>query len=371
MPVTEFISNRVKNLLGRTTSRKLVVFSVDDYGNVRVGSKKAREEMDKAGLKIKSRFDAFDALENREDLESLFETLNSVKDIHGNPAVFTPFALPCNIDFEAMEAHNNDTYRYELLPDTLNKLPEYKGTWDLWREGLAKGLLAPQFHGREHLNLKVFSYLLERKDYELSICLKNRSYTSISSRPFPAINYTAAFDFQEPAENIELARIISDGLLKFEDVFGRKAVHFMPPTSKIHPSAYPVLLQGGIKFLDIGLWHKQHQGNNRYSSTLNFSGRKNRVGQVFLVRNCVFEPTDTSDATAAINTCMKQIQAAFDCHKPAVISSHRVNYCGHIDQRNRRQGIKALRELLRKISDRWSDVEFVSSEQMVEIMNYK
>ena len=87
----------LKNIYGWKTKRKIVVFSVDDYGNVRVDSKAAGENMDKAGLKISSRFDQYDSLENEEDLLSLYDALTSVKDKNNNHAVFTPFAMPANI----------------------------------------------------------------------------------------------------------------------------------------------------------------------------------------------------------------------------------------------------------------------------------
>ena len=103
MSIKQQLSNHIKNIPGWRTKRKLLVFSIDDYGNVRLDSKKARENLNRAGMKVKSRFDAFDALETREDLEMLFEVLNNVKDRTGHPAVFTPFALPCNINFERMK----------------------------------------------------------------------------------------------------------------------------------------------------------------------------------------------------------------------------------------------------------------------------
>ena len=99
---SEIILN-LKNLVGWRTRRKIVVFSVDDYGNVRLDSLKAREKMKKAGLKLIGRFDLYDSLENKQDLELLYEVLGSVKDKNGNHAVFTPFSLPCNIDFERMD----------------------------------------------------------------------------------------------------------------------------------------------------------------------------------------------------------------------------------------------------------------------------
>jgi len=43
-----------------------------------------------------------------------------------------------------------------------------------------------------------------------------------------------------------------------------------------------------------------------------------------------------------------------------------VNFCGHIDEENRRFGLAALHRLLRGLVDRWPDVEFISSNELVE-----
>ena len=109
----ECLIGNVKNILGWKTKRKIVVFSVDDYGNIRVNSKAARANMDDAGMKIYSRFDLLDTLETKADLAALYKVLDSVKDKNGRAAVFTPFALPCNIDFERMAAENYEQYRYD------------------------------------------------------------------------------------------------------------------------------------------------------------------------------------------------------------------------------------------------------------------
>jgi hypothetical protein len=161
MSIKQTVFNHLKNIPGWRTNRKFVVISVDDYGNVRLDSKKARQRIDAAGLKVHSRFDAYDTLETKVDLESLFEVLTSVKDHNGSHAVFTPFTLPCNINFEAMTREGNIKYISEQLPETYKKLAAmqpkaYDGAWSLWKEGIENGIMVPQFHGREHFNLNEY-----------------------------------------------------------------------------------------------------------------------------------------------------------------------------------------------------------------------
>ena len=368
----QFLLNNLKNLWGWKTSRKIVAFSVDDYGNVRLANRQARERLNAAGLKVHSQFDAFDTLETRQDLEMLFEVLSSVRDRNGRHAVFTPFALPSNIDFERIAEEKYCCYRYELLPVTFDKLAAmdpaaYAGAWALWQEGMRKGLLAPQFHGREHLNLKVFEEKLAARDHEVMTCLANRSYTSISSSGHATIGYTAAFDFWEFSENQRFEQILRTGLDAFAKVFGYRAVHFTPPGGPEHPVIHPYLLDAGVRYIDASLVKHEHQGRGNYKRNFNYTGKKSPLGMTSVVRNVVFEPTNHR-GFEWVEYSLAQVAAAFRWHRAANISSHRVNFCGHVSPANRKLGLEALRRLLSAIVKRWPDVEFCSTRDLMAIL---
>ena len=372
--LSKIISN-LKNSIGWKTNRKIVVFSVDDYGNVRLNSAQARKNMDAVGMKIYSRFDALDTLETTQDLEQLFETLSSVKDKNGRHAVFTPFALPCNIDFEKMEADDFNHFYFETLPNTYKKLalqqPEaYTGTWDLWKEGIRKGFLKPQFHGREHLNLTVFNDKLKKRDPQLLTALKNKSYTSISDDKYPTMSSTAELDFWEVKENDALKPILKEGLQLFEEVYGYKSNYFTPPVFNIHHALFQTLKDNGIQFLDLALLRNEHQGLNVYKKSFNYIGKQTQEGLTIMVRNVVFEPTEDRGIDW-VDFTMKQIETAFRWNKPAIISSHRVNFCGHINPQNREKGLDSLKRLLQEIVKKWPDVEFMSADEMALTLKEK
>jgi len=357
-----------KNLVGWRTNRKIVVLAVDDYGNVRLHSKDAREKLDKTGLPVYNRFDQFDTLETKQDLESLFEVLTSVRDKHGRHAVFTPYAVPCNINFEKIAETGYKEYHYELLPKTYQKLSEfdssaYNGAWKLWEEGIEKGIIVPQFHGREHLNLKVFNAKLQARDHDLMNCLKNRSFTSISRNSYETISPMAAFDFWAFDENEKLHRVIEDGLNQFKNVFGYRAQNFTPPVYNAHPVLYKTLDKGGVAFVDAAMISNEHQGKGKYKRRFNYTGKQADCGLSLMVRNVVFEPTEDRGVDWP-SYAMKQIEAAFRWNRPAIISSHRVNYCGHIDEKNRKTGLMALKLLLQNITERWPDVEFMAANEL-------
>ena len=362
----------LKNTIGWKTNRKIVVFSVDDYGNVRVNSKEARAKMDEAGMKIYSRFDVLDTLETKQDLEQLYEVLSSVKDKNNRSAVFTPFALPCNIDFETMEAEDYKQFHFEMLPETYKKLavqqPQaYEGAWDLWQLGIAKGYLKPQFHGREHLNMNIFNDKLRKRDPELLIALKNKSYTSISDDEYPTMSSTAAFDFWDVKENETLAPMVEEGLQLFEKIYGYKSNYCTPPVYNIHQSLFKILKENGIRFIDLGLVRKEHQGFNQYRTSINYTGKTTKEGLSIMVRNVVFEPTEDRGIDW-VDFTMKQIEIAFRWKRPAIISSHRVNFCGHIDPENRKKGLETLQRLLQEIVKKWPDVEFMAADEMAETL---
>src|SRR6056297_3336953 len=115
MGIKQTLFNNLKNIPGWRSNRKLVAISVDDYGNVRLDSKAAKEQLQRKGVSPIGRFDEYDTLATNQDLEMLFETLRQVRDTKGRPAVFNPYALPCNIDFEATRAEG----RY--VPETVKK----------------------------------------------------------------------------------------------------------------------------------------------------------------------------------------------------------------------------------------------------------
>jgi hypothetical protein len=362
----------LKNLVGYKTKRKIVVFSVDDYGNVRLATREAKKNLEKAGLKISTRFDVYDSLENKEDLEMLFDTLESVNDKNGHPAVFSPFALPCNIDFDKIKSNGFSYYQYELLPTTFEKITsenplEYEGTWNLWKEGLQKGLMSPQFHGREHINIKVFNDKLKNNDLEIITALSNKSFAGISFSDFHKISPTAAFQFWENSELLNMGNLILDGISCFESVFGYKPTHFTPPAFSFPLELYPKLKIQGINFLDVALIQKVHHGKGKHSFHFNYTGKKMNSGLILSVRNVVFEPTEKSKIDWVAYT-IKQIEASFNLHRPAIISSHRVNFCGNIDSKNRIEGLLALKKLLKGIVFKWPEVEFLSINQLDKLI---
>ena len=213
------------------------------------------------------------------------------------------------------------------------------------------------------MNLFVFNDKLKKKDSQLLTALKNKTYTSISDEDYPTMSSTAAFDFFDVNDNEQLKPIIKEGLQLFEEVYGYRSNYFTPPVYQIHHSLFPTLKENGIKYIDLGLVRKEHQGQDRYKTSFNYIGKKTKENLTIMVRNIVFEPTEDRGLDW-VNFTMKQIDRAFRWNKPAIISSHRVNFCGHIDPENRAKGLQTLKQLLHEIVKKWPDVEFMAADEL-------
>jgi hypothetical protein len=81
----------------------------------------------------------------------------------------------------------------------------------------------------------------------------------------------------------------------------------------------------------------------------------------------MFEPTENPQIDV-VNEALKQINLAFKYKKPAIISSHRVNYIGSLNSKNRTHNIRKLNNLLMAITKQWEDVEFMSSDQLINLI---
>jgi hypothetical protein len=325
-----------------------------------------------AGLDLeRNRFDQFDALENEEDLEQLFEVLVAFRDANGRHPVLTAFSVVANPDFKRMKANGYLSYEYETLFETYKRIGDGNSMMSLWKQGIDAGIFLPQFHGREHLNIYHVMELFRLRNNDVLISFENQSCAGLPKINLSKISFVEAFTFDEFSQNRLYEEIISDGLDIFEKTFSFKARHFTSPGAGYHRCLNRTLKNGGIELLDVDFFYKEHQGGGRYKYGFNFLGDRNQHGQISIVRNCVFEPLLYSNSDG-VNYCLQQIENAFKWNKPANISTHRVNFSGRICQLNRRAGLRNLHQLLTEITKRWPDVEFFSTVELGELMkDYK
>ena len=99
-----------------------------------------------------------------------------------------------------------------------------------------------------------------------------------------------------------------------------------------------------------------------------YQGERNPAGQLHLIRNCVFEPSQFPKNYDNTGECLKGIQNAFFWRKPAIITAHRLNFIGYIEPENRERNLEQFRSLLKLTLKKWPDVEFMTSVELGDLI---
>ena len=365
--------HNLRNIPGFTTNRKIVVIESDDWGSVYMSTKADFEQLTAKGFDFTgNHYLKYDCLESNEDLEQLYEVLSRHRDATGRTPVMTGVNLVANPDFEKIKANGFRQYEYELFTETCKKYNGRERVYDLWKEGIRKRLFVPVFHGREHLNIQRWMKLLKNNDktictvFEYGIPFVNKS---IHGEQIPDLR--AAFDIDDIQDLSSLKEIIITGLNEFENLYGFRTKFFIPANGPFNTSLETVLNDNGIQYIGTGKYNLEPLGNGRNKKRMRYIGKTNAFRQIYLTRNCFFEPSDLSYSKDKdwINDCLKQIEIAFRWGKPATISSHRVNYTGSIHPDNRANGLKKLDFLLAQIIKNWPAVEFLTSEELGDFIS--
>jgi hypothetical protein len=336
-------------------------------------SKEVYSQLLKVGIRVDNcHYCKYDSLATEDDLSKLFDVLTSVKDKNGNPAVITANAIVANPDFQRIKDSNFTTYFYKRITDSFL---EYKGcerVMEVWKQGQSAGCYNIQSHGREHLNVSRWMQYLRNDSRETRQAFNLGVFglsTTISSEKRKS--FLPAFDFDTAEEEQSVNQIAKEGLEIFNEIFGYKPKSFIAPNYIWGQSLEQTLKVCGIDYIQGTRIHRytELQGQ-RSKRRFRYTGKKNVYGQIDLVRNAQFEPSENSNKDW-VNSCLTDINDAFRWRHPAIICSHRVNFIGSLDQNNRNANLILLKNLLKAIINKWPNVEFMSSNQLGELITRK
>lgn len=363
------IRKNLSNLIGWSTKRKIVVIESDDWGSVRTRSKKDYDEMLAKGLEVnKSIFTKYDGLESNRDLENLFDVLNKHKDSTGRPVVFTPMCVFANPDFERIKASDFREYHYENFTETCKRYPNHDRVLELWRKGIEERLFVPALHGREHLSVSRWMKLLNEKNEGTRITFDLESWGVSRYKGEEIPEYLGAFHPDYASDIPKLKEIIESAGELFKENCGYKPTHFIAPNRESAKALDETLGKIGVKYMTIAKLRYYPLGDEKYKYELIWLGKKNKkLGQIYITRNCGFEQVDLA-INDWVDRCMEEINNAFKWKKPAIISSHRVNYISLIDVKNADLGLRELDRLLKAILRKWPEVEFMTSTELGDLI---
>lgn len=364
--MNEILKLNLLNLLGKESNHKFIIFDSDDWGTIRVPNKKIKEKL--MSEKIYQEFnpyDEYDAIEGEDDLLALFEVLSEFRDNNGNNPVFTLNTVMCNPDFEKIRESRFSEYIAETFKETYARYWG-KDLMNLWDQGINDKLIYPQFHAREHLNVNLWMDALQMGYKDVHKCFELGYFALSGKTPSKNHNhYLAAFHNTSLEDINNKMKVLTEGLERFKSIFGFNSFSFVPCNyiwnDGIESAAYDMsvrVLKGQRAQL------KPDLKDGSIKPVYHYNGQLSRTGHSYLVRNVIFEPS-TNQHIDWVAKCIKEIGNAFFWKQPAVISSHRVNYIGSIDENNRKQSLDSLKMLLNSILKKWPDVEFIHSGKQV------
>lgn len=367
------ITNRTMKFInerrGWKTDRKIVVIESDDWGSIRMPSTETLNHLLKKSVELHPElgYDKYDTLASNQDLEMLMDVLSSVSDMNGNPAKITLNYLMANPDFEKIKESGFTEYHYELFTETLKRYPNHDKSFELVKVGTKQKMFQPQFHGREHLNVLMWLDAL-RNDYTGVRESFNSKVFSNLIRPTTLdkrYRFLEAYNINVKEEYKFIQTSIQEGLKLFEDIFEFKSESIIAPTYLWDPVIEETAFDEGVRIIQGGILQKYSEYYKNITGKqgqFHYLGEKNRNNQVYLIRNGFFEPSQNSKL--GYDRCLKDIEIAFKLKKPAIISSHRLNFIGELNNENRNKNLKQLIILLKEIINKYPDVEFMSSDEL-------
>jgi hypothetical protein len=371
LEVIDRIKQNLLNARGWTTNRKIVVIESDDWGSIRMPNKKVLASLTKLIPSIaQSPYCQFDSIASSEDLDALFSVLHSIKDKYGNSPIFTANTVVANPDFGKIRSNLFEQYYFESFTETLNSYYPNDDVFTTWQNGIDSGVFFPQFHGREHVNtlnwmkgLRENEKLLSAFDLGCWGIPKEVYFTEVG------VNLQATYDAKSIEEIILHKDSLITGLKMFEEIFKYRSKSFIPNNFIFDKNSLSdVLIDNGVSILQGMKYHKNPRYHNKQNPLDRRILGKRGSNFVELVRNVNFEPSQELLSTDVVGRALSEVATAFFWNKPAIITTHRLNFIGGLSMDNRKRNLKSLQNLLSRILLKWPSTMFLNSVQLAEFI---
>lgn len=244
-------ARHANNYKGWRTSREIIVIESDDWGSICMPSAEIKQILIRQNYRVdKCPYTSFDALAGEKDLNDLFSVLSDIKDGRGNHPVVTANAVMTNPDFKKIRDSDFNIYHYEMFTETLKRYPEHQNSFEIWKKGIAGHLFYPQFHGREHLNIKLWLDILQQRDSCYRDVFNNSVfYLGSHRKDGGSISIRAAYDTDKTEDLRVQAELVREGLELFENLFGYKSRSFIAPNFIYHPKLNRTLFDYGVQYI--------------------------------------------------------------------------------------------------------------------------
>jgi hypothetical protein len=179
-------------------------------------------------------------------------------------------------------------------------------------------------------------------------------------------NLMASYDYKTEEELNQLKSSITEGLFYFKDVFGFNSKTTIAPCYVWNQEIERIFKVNDIESIQSSYVQQQNEvKTGKLRKVWHVNGTKNCFGQYYFVRNVLFEPSLDPNLDW-VEKALESIDIAFFWGKPAIISTHRINYVAGLSTANRENSLRQLNELISKVMKKWPNIKFVNSSQILD-----
>lgn len=326
--------------------KKYVIIESDDWGLERSKDDESLQTIiNKYSPEKISRWTT-DALETVEDMDLLYDLLDSFKNKFENPPVVTANFITHNIDYSSKNKLQFKPISEGYNFGSSNLFAKYK-------EGFDKKYFIPQLHGFSHFNNKLIAQDFHSKnfseDFAAGFALAQTTIVG-NLRLYRGECFDPNFE-----ANFKAATTV------FEKTFGFYSKSFIPPNYLYDDKQNTILRQNHIELLQSSSHYLNENGDNSFRP---FFRKKNKL--LNSIRNARLDTHP--DYNFLADNCIKQIEAGFLNKMPAIIDVHRVNFSGTYSPETRQRTIEELYKVLLYLYNNHPDTIFISSDAFINII---
>lgn len=293
-----------------------------------------------------------------ERLAQLLVCLEGHKDSVQRTAVITADVVLSIPDVEKITADPDFAYQRKMLDEAAPEIHQ------AMLAGINSGTFVPQLHGLEHLNGPAFARLCQANDPRIADAVADPHGWNWESLASPLQgHYVDGSRLPTQAISPEQAQaVIALATQTFQRLFGHPSASTVAPCYLWNSAIESLWRQYGIPIIQTAGYRcdgRDEQGHYHQDRQLIRAGDLSDSGQVYLVRNVMYEPVDGRNTP---DTAYSEVWAAYTQALPICISTHRYNYTRSEDDFHR--SLDGLDQLLTRIRTTLTEVRFVSSPEL-------
>lgn len=293
-----------------------------------------------------------------ERLQQLLGVFSRIQDIFGRSAVLSADIVLAVPDPEAIKRNKFTGYERRYLNNAFPKI------LDSLLTGTQNGTIVPQLHGLEHLHGDGVTKLGKANDLRVKPMFSDPNWWDWETLESPLqAHYVDGTELPtKPLSQKIKEELISLATATFEKTFGFTSTSTVAPCYLWDDEVEAAWKNHSIEYIQTAGYRctfRDQTGQYIQDPTTIRPGDRNHIGQIYLVRNVMFEPVDGKNT---VDSAYREAIRAQRQSLPVVISTHRYNFTRSLKEFN--SSLDGLNKLLSRIREQLPQVRFLSSPEL-------